>query len=243
MALATSLDIAPRFPKISSITAPDVSPLARLPLLSGAPPAVLSALTAASLVRRVSRRGTLVPEGQVPTHVFLVLRGRLRAVRRSESGREVTLETLREGDLLADALLAPERPLRCDWEAAEPVEVLAIAREDLMAQIQAWPVLAANLGGQLTARLERSKDMVVGLALADVPERVTGALRRLAEAEGQAVTDGVMIPNRPTQQELANAIGACRETVSRIVSDLARRGLVTPRGRSLLVSRRLLGTG
>jgi CRP/FNR family cyclic AMP-dependent transcriptional regulator len=241
MALATSLDVGPRFPKISSINPPDIVPLGRLPLLSGAPPAVLSSLTAMSVLRRVSRRGTLVPEGQAPSHVFVVLRGRLRAVRRSETGREVTLETMREGDVLADALLAPDRPLRCDWEAAEPVEVLAIAREDFMAQIQAWPTLAVNLGGQVASRLDRSKDMVVGLALADVPERVTGALRRLAESEGQTGPDGVLIPNRPTQQELANAIGACRETVSRIVSDLARRGLVTPRGRALLISRRLLG--
>jgi CRP-like cAMP-binding protein len=42
------------------------------------------------------------------------------------------------------------------------------------------------------------------------------------------------------QQELANQIGACRETVSRTVSELVRQGLLTPRGRSLLVSKRLV---
>ena len=52
--------------------------------------------------------------------------------------------------------------------------------------------------------------------------------------------EGLLIRNRPTQQELANQIGACRETVSRTVSDLVRQGLLTPRGRTLLVSKRLL---
>ena len=44
----------------------------------------------------------------------------------------------------------------------------------------------------------------------------------------------------PEGQELANQIGACRETVSRTVSELVRQGLLTPRGRSLLVSPRLV---
>ena len=52
--------------------------------------------------------------------------------------------------------------------------------------------------------------------------------------------EGLLIRNRPTQQELANQIGACRETVSRTVSELVRQGLLTPRGRSLLVSKRLI---
>jgi CRP-like cAMP-binding protein len=240
MAIATSLEFGARIRKTSPNNDPDVSVLGRFALLSGAPTPVLAALGAASTIRHVPRRGVLLAEGSVASHVFLVLRGRVRAIRRSDSGREVTLETYRAGDLLADALLAPDRPLPNEWEAAEATDVLAVAREDLLAQVQAWPTLALNIAAQLLARLERSKQLAVGLALADVPERVAGALRTLAKFEGQDGPDGVVVAVRPTQQELANTIGACRETVSRIVSDLARRGLVTPRGRALVISRRLL---
>lgn len=240
MAIATSLDFATRIRKTVATNDPDVSVLSRFAIFSAAPMPVLAALGAASTMRHVARRGVLLSDGSVPAHVFLVLQGRVRAIRRSDSGREVTLETYRAGDVLTDAILAPGRPLPNEWEASEPTDLLAIGREDLLAQIQAWPTLGLNLAAQLLSRLERTKQLAVGLALADVPDRVTTALRALAKFEGHDTPEGVLIPNRPTQQELANTIGACRETVSRIVSDLARRGLVTPRGRALLISRALL---
>jgi len=240
MAIVTSLEFGARIRRTAPINDPDVSTLGRFALFTGAPSPVLAALGAASTIRHLPRRGILLSEGSIASHVFLVLKGRIRAIRRSASGREVTVETYRAGDLLADAVLAPDRPLPNEWEASEPADVMAIAREDLVAQIQAWPTLALNLSAQQLSRLERTKQLAVGLALADVPERVAGALRALAKFEGQDTPDGVVVPSRPTQQELANTIGACRETVSRIVSDLARRGLVTARGRSLLISRRLL---
>jgi CRP/FNR family transcriptional regulator, cyclic AMP receptor protein len=90
------------------------------------------------------------------------------------------------------------------------------------------------------ARLERSKQLATGLALAGVQERVVSRLVAIGRQDGTAGPDGLLIRNRPTQQELANQIGACRETVSRTVSELVRQGLLTPRGRSLLVSKQLV---
>ena len=79
-----------------------------------------------------------------------------------------------------------------------------------------------------------------GIALSGVQERVVSRLVALGRQDGAAQPEGLLIRNRPTQQELANQIGACRETVSRTVSELVRQGLLTPRGRSLLVSTRLI---
>ena len=62
----------------------------------------------------------------------------------------------------------------------------------------------------------------------------------IPSSDGPIQAEGLLIRNRPTQQELANQIGACRETVSRTVSELVRQGLLTPRGRTLLVSRQLV---
>jgi CRP-like cAMP-binding protein len=130
-----------------------------------------------------------------------------------------------------------------DWEAIEATEVLAISRDAFVAQLASSPSLALTVAVQMLTRLERSKHLAAGLALADVPGRVIGALRGLAESQGEAGPEGVVVNNRPTQQEMANSIGACRETVSRVVSDLARRGLITPRGRTLIISRQLLDAG
>ena len=96
------------------------------------------------------------------------------------------------------------------------------------------------MAAALVVRLERSKQLATGLALSDVQDRVVSRLVALGRQDGTPGPEGLLIRNRPTQQELANQIGACRETVSRTVSELVRRGMLTPRGRSLLVSNQLL---
>jgi CRP/FNR family transcriptional regulator, cyclic AMP receptor protein len=244
MSIAASLDFsAARARKTSPAVKPELVVIEGSAAFGGLPPDAQAGLAAGASLRRLPRRGLLVAEGSAPSHVFVVVSGRIRAVRRSVSGREVTLETFQAGDLLADGVVVPERQLLNDWEAVEPTEVLAITRQAFVAQLPAVPSLALTVAVQMLARLERSKHLAAGLALADVPGRVISALRGLAESQGEAGPDGVVISNRPTQQEMANSIGACRETVSRVVSDLARRGLITPRGRTLIISRQLLETG
>jgi CRP/FNR family cyclic AMP-dependent transcriptional regulator len=228
--------------KVAPPATPELSALSDCGAFAGADQTTLLSLSQACSVRQMARGSTLASEGGVINHAFLVLRGRVRAVRRGESGREITLEVFRPGDLMGDALLAPDQPITTEWEAVEQTAVLVIPREAVLAHLRLLPELPMTLGNMLVRRLNRSKDMAVALALSDVEDRVIGALRSLArqEGEGQEVPDGLLIRHRPTQQELANRIGACRETVSRIVSDLTRRGLVTPQGRALLLSKRLV---
>ena len=239
MAIAASIDFAARLRRPSPVSA-ELTSLEGIPAFSALPPASIAALALASSLRHFSRRALVCAEGTPPSHVFVVLRGKIRAVRRSDSGREVTLETFQAGEFLPEALVGADRPLNNDWEAIEPADVLAISREVFAAQVQAAPGLGLTLLQQALDRLERSKRLASGLALADVPARVVGSLRALAAAAGKDVPEGIAVQNRPTQQELANSIGACRETVSRVISDLARKGLISLRGRSLIVSRRLL---
>jgi CRP-like cAMP-binding protein len=231
-------------------TTTELSALSGCAAFAGADPSVLQSLSQACSVRQIARGASVATEGSVITQAFLVLKGHVRAVRRGESGREITLEVFRPGDLIGDVLLAPDQPQTTELEAVEQTQLLVIPREAIVAQQRQLPELSSTLGRILVSRLNRSKDMAVALALSDVEDRVIGALRLLARQEqegsgagggaGQEVAEGLLIRQRPTQQELANRIGACRETVSRIVSDLTRRGLVTPQGRSLLLSRRLV---
>ncbi|HEY6036175.1 MAG TPA: helix-turn-helix domain-containing protein, partial [Kofleriaceae bacterium] len=78
------------------------------------------------------------------------------------------------------------------------------------------------------------------LALCDVNERLIHRLVGLAREEGASGPDGLVVRRRPTQQELANMIGSCRETISRAFNQLARDGLIIPRGRSLVVTPALI---
>ena len=170
---------------------------------------------------------------------MLVVRGRIRSVCRAANGREISVEIFKSGDLVADGAIAAG-PIANDWEAVENGTILMIPREALLACLRLTPEVVLALAADLVARLERSKQLATGLALSGVQERVVARLVALGRQDGASGPEGLLIRSRPTQQELANQIGACRETVSRTVSDLVRQGLLTPRGRSLLVSQRLV---
>ena len=211
----------------------------------------LEALRSASLdtLRTLARHGTLRPVGRGATvaaqgtrldSAILVVRGRIRSVCRAPNGREISVEVFRPGDLIADFVLASDLPLGNDWEAVEASSLLMIPREAFLTFVRATPEALMAVAAGLCGRLERSKQLATGIALSGVQERVVSRLVALGRQDGPVQAEGLLIRNRPTQQELANQIGACRETVSRTVSELVRQGLLTPRGRSLLVSKRLI---
>ena len=200
----------------------------------------LRALARQATLRSVGRGATVGAQGTRMDAAILVVRGRVRSVCRAPNGREISVEVFRTGELIADFALASDAPLANDWEAVESSTLLVIPREVMMAFLRGAPDVLMALAAGLCARLEHSKQLATGIALSGVQERVVSRLVALGRQDGAAQPEGLLIRNRPTQQELANQIGACRETVSRTVSELVRQGLLTPRGRSLLVSNRLV---
>jgi CRP-like cAMP-binding protein len=219
---------------------PALSALKSSPWFSCFSPQALSALGSVSSLRSFAAGQVVSPEGKHSASAVLVVKGRLRAVRRAEGGREMTLEVHRAGDLVTDALFDAIGLLPNDWVAAETTLLLFIPKDDFMAQVRATPEAAMSLARDLERRLGRVKTLACGLALADVQTRLHQALARLAREEGEAGPEGMVVRKCPTQQELGNEIGACRETVSRMIAELARQELLSLKGRRMTISTRLL---
>jgi CRP-like cAMP-binding protein len=90
---------------------------------------------------------------------------------------------------------------------------------------------------ELSRRLRRADEKIQDLVLLDVYGRVARTLLRLARLQGKPLEDGFIITRRPTHQELADMVGASRETVSRVLADLNRRGVVRNNGRMLIIEK------
>jgi len=205
----------------------------------GFPQNVLSTLSMSASLCSYSARQQVLLEGRWLGAALLVVKGCLRSVRRTDSARELTLETFRPGDLIADAVLFPDGALPVDGlVAAETTLLLFFPREEFLAAVASVPQAALSLIRDLERRLNRVKLLASGLATSDVESRLYRLLYNLARDEGQAVAEGTVIQRSPTQQDLASRIGACRETVSRIVADLARQQVLMLEGRKLTLAPR-----
>jgi CRP/FNR family cyclic AMP-dependent transcriptional regulator len=214
--------------------------IARSALFIALPISAIEDLTARVVVRRVTAGAAVVSQDEAGDSLFVIMSGRVKVVIFGESGREVTLSLLRSGESFGEMALFDESPRSANCVAVEPTTLLVLSREDLMRHVQAHPRTAMNLLGEMARRLRRADQTIAQLALCDVNERLSYRLVALGREEGAQGPDGLVVRRRPTQQELANMIGSCRETISRAFNQLARDGLIIPRGRSLVVTPSLI---
>jgi CRP-like cAMP-binding protein len=165
----------------------------------------------------------------------VVRSGRLALGFASQEARERTISLLEEGDLLVrpTATWAAVGPgLRC--VAIEPSSVLLVER----ARLDAWMgdcTLAGNLVRLLSAQVA-DRELAVAIALEPrVERRLLLKLRQLAERWGRVTPDGIRLDLRLTHQELANMVGAVRESVTIALGRLASAGEIEVRNRTLLI--------
>ena len=214
--------------------------IARAPLFAALPISAIEDLSTRVQVRRVNAGANVVAQDEPGDSIFLIMTGRVKVVLFGDNGREVTLSVLRPGDSFGEMSLFDGATRSASCVALEPCALLVLSREDLMRHMQAYPRTAMNLLGELSRRLRRADQTIAQLALCDVNERLIHRLVGLAREEGAEGPEGWVVRRRPTQQELANMIGSCRETISRAFNQLARDGLIIARGRALVVTPALI---
>jgi CRP-like cAMP-binding protein len=193
---------------------------------------------------RYRESAVIVPQSAAGDQLLVICSGRVKVGMSNNKGREVTLAVLRPGDVIGEMSVIDGSSRSAEVVALSDVALLSLPREEFLAHLRRSPQTALNLLGEMAQRLRRANENIGSLALQDVEVRLVRMLARLAHDEGTLNPDGSLIlRRRPTQQELANMIGSSRETVSRTLAAMARQGLTMTRGRSLLLTERLLRRG
>ena len=199
-------------------------------------PAAVAALERLTEIREYREGGVVVSQDEAGDALFVLVSGRVKVVLYGESGREIILSMFKTpGDFFGEMSLLDNQPRSATVIAAERSRLLVLSRRDFQAHIAAHPRTALRVLTELSRRLRQADSVIGDLALLDVYGRLAGKLRELAAADGERCEEGVILRQRPTQAEIAAMIGTSRETVSRALSDLARRGLVVTSGRKLLL--------
>lgn len=185
---------------------------------------------------KFSKDALIVGQDDQGDSLFIIEKGRVKVVLYGESGREVILAIFKDGDFFGEMSLLDGEPRSANVIALEPTQVLVLSREDFERHLEETPSTALKVLGEMSRRLRRADDVIGNLALLDVYGRVARILINLSLKEGETQDEGILIRERPTQQELASMIGTSRETVSRVLSEFQRRGFLSTQGKSVLLS-------
>jgi CRP-like cAMP-binding protein len=127
----------------------------------------------------------------------------------------VLLDLLGPGDVFGELALLDGEPRSADAVAVEPTVLLLLRREEFVRFLEERPRLSVQLLAVLSRRLRRDAQLVQDAAFLDVPARLARILLRLAEAEGEAGEEGLVIRARLTQTDLAGLVGTTRETLNK----------------------------
>lgn len=204
------------------------------------PDNILLDLSRRMTIKRWVGGALIVAQHEVDSSLFIIYAGRAKVALFGDNGREMTLSVLGAGDFFGEMSLVDKKPRSANVVALDDSILLILDREAFLDHLKAHPETAMALLGVMTQRLRQSDEMIANLALHDVQSRLVRTLVALAEETGESHDEGMIIRYRPTQQDLANMVGTCRETVSRALSAMARRGQVVSRGRTLLLRHTLV---
>ena len=114
--------------------------------------------------------------------------------------------------------------------------VLGLGNDQLRPWLTGRPEVAAALLRALAHRLRRQNDTLADLVFSDVPGRVAKALMDLGEKFGRVTPDGLLVTHDMTQEELAQLVGASRETVNKALADFAQRNWIRLESRQVLIT-------
>lgn len=206
-------------------------------LFRGLPTPDLDELARRLIPRRAAKDELIIAEQAPGDALYILATGKVKVSLLSPDGREMILSVLGAKDFFGEMALLDGAPRSARVTAIAASLLYVLSREAFVAFIQRTPQASLNILAEMTRRLRRADDMIGSLALLDVYGRVAHTLLELARREGQAREDGILIDNRPTQQELAGMVGTSRETVSRALNDFARNGYLTMSGRRILLKK------
>lgn len=159
--------------------------------------------------------------------VYSVRHGRVRLTYLDETGKRLTFAFVGRGQLFGETALAGEESRNWLAEAVEDTTVCIIHKDDLLSFAARNPALALRIGKEVGERLAALENKLEDMLFKSVSERLSLTLLKLSEEFGDVDAEGVRIRFNVTHQELANLIGATRETTSLALADFERDGLLT----------------
>ncbi len=139
------------------------------------------------------------------------------------------------GEMFGELSLFDPRPRTASATAVTDSRLAALAHDDLRSWLTGRPDVALHLLRALAQRLRRANDVMADLVFTDVPGRVAKALLDLSDRFGTPQENGLQVNHDLTQEELAQLVGASRETVNKALADFAARGWLQLSAKSVLL--------
>jgi len=201
--------------------------------LQGISDAFTRQLAALGRVRAYPKNTVFITEGDSSDSVFVILSGRVKVFISDSEGHEMILDTQGPGEYVGEMAL-DGKPRSASVMTLEQSTFAVVGREPVREAIRQNPDFALEMISRIIDRARIATSSVKDLALLDVYGRVARLLLNMASEQNGKL----MIPEKLTQQEIAERVGASRDMVSRIFRDLTQGGYITVENRIITINKK-----
>ena len=210
--------------------------------LEGLTPSEVAEVLAAATLRRLKPKSVVAREGNTAEEVFLLLDGRARHFTMTREGEKIVIMWILPGDVSGGRAMLSKKPAPyvLSTEAVADSNVLVWGRSAIQALEKRYPRLLENGLSIASDYLALYRDLHIRVSYDKADKRVAWVLDKLSREIGHKVAGGIELKIR--NEELANEANVTIFTISRLLSEWHRKGLLT-KGRGRVVIRSLKGLG
>jgi len=208
--------------------------LAGIKLFSGLTKSELAELEKHCRWRRYAPHQQIIDKDSETRDVFFVLSGKVRIVNYSFSGRGIILDELPEGGYFGELSAIDGAPRSARVIALSESLIAALPQQHFLKFLEQFPKLALEVMIHLTGIVRVATQRIMDLSTLGANNRVHADLLRMAGEVDDEVEEVVIEPI-PIHNDIASRVSTTRETVARVMNDLARQGIVKKSGNKLII--------
>ena len=185
--------------------------------------------------RKYPAKSTIIYAGDESDALYYILKGSVTVMIEADDGREMIMAYLNEGDFFGEMGLFENDPSRSAWvKAKSECEVAEVSYGKFKQLAREDADILFAVSAQIAGRLRATTRKVGDLAFLDVTGRVAGTLLDLCkQPDAMTHPDGMQI--KVTRQEIGRIVGCSREMVGRVLKNLEEQGLVSVKGKTMVV--------
>jgi CRP/FNR family cyclic AMP-dependent transcriptional regulator len=196
------------------------------PLFGGMDAENARSLVSAMTRREVGKGETIFREGDDGQAMYIIVKGKVKLARTARDGRENLLALLGVGDMFGELSVFDPGPRLSRAHAVEDSVVYELPKPVLDEWLDEHLEMSRHMLRALAQRIRRTSNTMADLIFSDVPGRVAKAILDLGHRFGRMERGHVTVRHGLTQEELAQLVGASRETVNKALADFASRGWI-----------------
>ena len=209
--------------------------LNKIELFAGLSADALSELSKLMKEVNFKKNSLVISQGDTTRSLFIITSGRLKVFANNEEGDQTIFSFMSAGDFFGELSLLDDAPRSASVIAVEDSTGFSLSHSHFCTFLENHPEVCPPLFKALTTRIRQMDETICNLTSRDIYGRLVQILYQEAESQ----TDGTLMTERFTHQDLAEMIGSSREMVSRILTDLKKGGYISVDQKRIVIEKKL----